>query len=78
MKKIAVIIPAYRESANIIELCKDILSNYERADILIVDDSPDTHTIDVVKEFSNPQVNLLHRKTKGGRVYFWRLLPVVV
>ncbi len=67
MKKIAVIIPAYRESANIIELCKDILSNYERADILIVDDSPDTHTVDVVKEFSHPQVNLLHRKTKGGR-----------
>ncbi len=67
MKKIAVIIPAYCESANIIELCKDIFSHYERADILIVDDSPDTYTADVVKEFAHPQVNLLHRETKGGR-----------
>jgi dolichol-phosphate mannosyltransferase len=67
MKKIAVIIPAYCESINIIELCKDIFSNYERADILIVDDSPDIYTVDIVKEFSHPQVKLLHREAKGGR-----------
>lgn len=65
--KIAIIIPAYGESANIIDLCKEILSHYSNADILIVDDSPDLFTVNAVKNFSHSRVNIVHRNKKGGR-----------
>jgi len=67
MKKIAIVIPAYGESENIVGLCKEILSCYSNAEILIVDDSPDNLTVDAVKLFSHPQVSLRHRDEKGGR-----------
>lgn len=67
MKKIAVVIPAYGESANIVELCKEILAHYSSSDILIVDDSPDLLTVDAISKFAHPQVKLEHRETKGGR-----------
>lgn len=67
MKKIAVIIPAYGESENIVSLCKEILVHYSNADILIVDDSPDHLTVDAIEKFAHPQVRIVHRDTKGGR-----------
>jgi dolichol-phosphate mannosyltransferase len=67
MKKIAVIIPAYGESENIVDLCKEILAHCNHADILIVDDSPDWLTVDAIKLFSHPQVGIIHRDLKGGR-----------
>jgi dolichol-phosphate mannosyltransferase len=67
MKKIAVIIPAYSESENIVDLCREILANYNHTDILIVDDSPDELTVDAIKLFSHPQVRVIHRDVKGGR-----------
>lgn len=67
MKKIAVVIPAYGESENIASLCKEILVHYSNADILIVDDSPDYLTVDVIEKFAHPQVRIVHRDTKGGR-----------
>lgn len=67
MKKIAVVIPAYGESENIVSLCKEILTHYRHADILIVDDSPDNLTVDAIKQFSHAQVRIIHRELKGGR-----------
>lgn len=67
MKKIAVVIPAYGESKNIVGLCKEILVNYANADILIVDDSPDNLTIEAIQRFAHPQVRISHRDAKGGR-----------
>jgi glycosyltransferase involved in cell wall biosynthesis len=67
MKKIAVVIPAYGESENIIGLCKEILAHYSNADILIVDDSPDNLTVNAIEYFAHPQVRISHRDTKGGR-----------
>ena len=67
MKKLAVIIPAYRESENILALCDEILSFWPTADILIVDDSPDNFTVDAVENRGLEQVSIIHRETKGGR-----------
>jgi dolichol-phosphate mannosyltransferase len=67
MNKIAVIIPAYGESTNIVDLCKEILVHYRNADIFIVDDSPDNLTVDAIEEFAHPQVRIFHRDVKGGR-----------
>ena len=66
-KKLAIVIPAYDESANIVELCKEILSHYSNSDILIIDDSPDTLTVKAVTNFDHPRVNIVHRETKAGR-----------
>jgi glycosyltransferase involved in cell wall biosynthesis len=75
MKKIAIVIPAYGESENIVGLCKEILSCYSNAEILIVDDSPDNLTVDAVKLFSHPQVSIRHRDKKGaGEVRFFLAL----
>ena len=67
MKKIAVVIPAYNESENIVGLCKEILTHYANADILIVDDSPDKLTVNAIEHFEHPQVRISHRDAKGGR-----------
>ena len=67
MKKIAVVIPAYGESENIVGLCEQILAHYANADILIVDDSPDNLTVNAIQHFAHPQVSISHRDMKGGR-----------
>lgn len=67
MKKIAVVIPAYGESANIVALCKEILAHYSNADILIVDDSPDYLSVEAIENFAHPQIRIVHRDAKGGR-----------
>ena len=67
MKKIAVVIPAYGESENIVGLCQEILTHYNHAVILIVDDSPDNLTVYAIKLFYHPQVSVIHRDLKGGR-----------
>lgn len=67
MKKIAVVIPAYGESTNIVELCHEVLKHLPHTDILIVDDSPDNLTVDVISKLNHPQVTIKHRQTKGGR-----------
>ncbi|TAL64998.1 MAG: glycosyltransferase, partial [Legionella sp.] len=67
MKKIGVVIPAYCESENIVDLCKEILSSYSNADIIVVDDSPDLKTIEALENYSNPKVKIIHREFKAGR-----------
>ena len=69
MKKLGIIIPAYRESANIVGLCVDILSNYPKANILIVDDSPDDLTVKAIAAMApqRPEIKMVYRGTKGGR-----------
>ena len=67
MKKIGIVIPAYKESENIIPLCEEILLVCPSADILVVDDSPDNSTVDIVKSSKLSKVTIIHRKEKGGR-----------
>lgn len=66
-ESIAVIIPAYCESENIIELCTEIIIFAPNANIIIVDDSPDELTMQKVKTYAHPQVQITHRSTKNGR-----------
>jgi len=65
MKKIGIVIPAYRESANIANLCQDILSRY--ADILVVDDSPDDSSVRSIEALARPEIRIIHRSAKRGR-----------
>ena len=67
MKNLAVIIPAYSESGNIVRLCEEILNHYSTANILIIDDSPDLLTVHAIEELSHSQVRVIHRDNKGGR-----------
>ncbi|WP_374335648.1 polyprenol monophosphomannose synthase [Leeia sp.] len=67
MNNIAVVIPAYRESENIVQLCQEILARYSKSNILIVDDSPDDLTEDAIKKLAHPRIKIMHRKNKGGR-----------
>ena len=69
MKKLGIIIPAYRESENIASLCADILLNYPNADLLIIDDSPDDLTVKAIAAMTpqRSEIKIIHRGAKGGR-----------
>jgi len=67
VKKIGIVIPAYRESADIANLCQDILSRYPNAGILVVDDSPDDSSVRAVETLARPEIKIVHRGAKRGR-----------
>ena len=67
MKKLAIVIPAYKESENLIPLCKAITATYPASEILIVDDSPDEKSVKLIEEFGDKTVSIIHRREKGGR-----------
>jgi glycosyltransferase involved in cell wall biosynthesis len=67
MKKIAVVIPAYCESENIVDICKEILVCVPNANVVVVDDSPDLLTVKAIHEYAHPQVQVIRRESKGGR-----------
>lgn len=67
MRKIGIVIPAYNESENLKNLSLDILKYTPDAQILIVDDSPDLKSVQIIQEMKHPQVNISKRNTKGGR-----------
>jgi dolichol-phosphate mannosyltransferase len=67
IKKLAIVIPAYKESENISGLIQEILEFIPTANILIVDDSPDTQTKKVVTELNLKNVSIIHRAQKLGR-----------
>ncbi len=66
--KILVVIPTYNESENIVPLIKEVLSSFDKLDVLVVDDNSPDGTADLVKrEFNgNERVNIIVRKDKKG------------
>jgi len=65
--KLAIVIPAYKESENISELIQQILEFIPTVNILIIDDSPDTQTKKVITELNLKNVAIIHRAEKLGR-----------
>ena len=66
-KKLAIVIPTYKESENITELVHQILGFIPSANILIIDDSPDTNTKEIITELNRDNVSIIHRASKLGR-----------
>ena len=66
-KKLAIVIPTYKESENISELIHEILGFIPTANILIIDDSPDTQTVKIISELNLGNVSIIHRASKLGR-----------
>lgn len=62
-----VVIPAFLEASNIEMLLKEIQKQVPAAKIVVVDDSPDYDTVNVVKEYGHPNVTIIHLTAKGGR-----------
>lgn len=67
MNAIGVVIPAYNEKDNLVRLCDAIIENVANVKIVIVDDSPDLESVELIKNKNYTQVEILHRKEKAGR-----------
>lgn len=67
MTKLGIVIPAYKESKNIAALVREVAQVTGTAPIRVVDDSPDTATIEVLASAAVPRVTVSHRAAKGGR-----------
>lgn len=67
MSTIGVVIPAYKESENLVRLCKAILATLPNARVLIIDDSPDQESVRLVRNERFTQVEIYHRDEKAGR-----------
>ncbi len=65
-KKIGIVIPAYNEESNIIKIAKAIKKKVRNSSIVIVDDSLDNKTSDLVKK-NKLNITYIHRKKKLGR-----------
>ncbi len=68
IKDSLVIIPTYNEKENIKNIIKEVLSQGEEFDVLIVDDNSPDRTGDIVKELSQKEkkVHLIEREGKLG------------
>ncbi len=62
-----VVIPSYREADNIAALIEAIVAGLPRGHVVVVDDSPDLATVDAVERLKLPQIQVVHRDSKGGR-----------
>jgi len=64
---ISIIIPAHNEEANIIDVLKSLVaSDYDKKEIIVVDDGSTDKTYDIVKEFSKKYpVKLIKGKHQG-------------
>ena len=67
MRDISIIIPTFNEKKNILYLIKEIKKILPKANIIIVDDSPDTEIGKIVKKNKYLNVNYYHRKNARGR-----------
>jgi dolichol-phosphate mannosyltransferase len=65
--ELGVVIPSYLEGANITKLITAVGQFCPGAKIVVVDDSPNTETVDAVKAMKLSHVHTIHRKEKGGR-----------
>ena len=66
MKSIGIVIPAYKEAENIINLIKKIRKNLKCL-IIVVDDSPDLQTKKVILESKIKNLKYFKRGKKDGR-----------
>ncbi len=68
IEKILVVMPTYNEKDNIERIVPAVLSQDERIDMLIVDDSSPDGTGEIVDRIaeSNPRVDVIHREGKQG------------
>lgn len=68
---VGVVIPAYRESENIVRLAEalhqEATSQGLELQIVVVDDSPDLKTVEALQRASLPRTEVVHRSEKGGR-----------
>jgi dolichol-phosphate mannosyltransferase len=64
---VGVVVPAYKEADNIAKLVHEILRFAPHARVVVVDDSPDLATKQVVEALGLPNVTVTHRDAKGGR-----------
>jgi dolichol-phosphate mannosyltransferase len=67
LNMLGIVIPCYNESDNIALLVSTIREQVPDALIAVVDDSPDTRTVDAVSALGLHGVEAVHRAAKGGR-----------
>lgn len=65
--KVGVVIPAYKEWENIGSLVEHVLTVLPDGGVIVVDDSPDERTVQVIHDVHLQSVSILHRSNKGGR-----------
>jgi dolichol-phosphate mannosyltransferase len=62
-----VIIPAYNEGEAIVQLVKEIQRFIPDGQVVVVDDSPKTTSVDALSKAKFENLKVIHRSTKGGR-----------
>lgn len=67
MDKLVIVIPAYRESENLLNLIISLESCMPGTPILIVDDSADNLSVQIVNQIALKNVRIVHRGEKMGR-----------
>ena len=68
----SVIIPLYNEQKNIINLLNEIkinLSNYEKYEIVLIDDGSDDDTLNTIKLVENIKIKILENKKNLGQSF---------
>ena len=68
----SVIIPLYNEQKNIINLLDEIkinLSNYEKYEIVLIDDGSDDDTLNTIKLVENIKIKILENKKNLGQSF---------
>jgi dolichol-phosphate mannosyltransferase len=65
--KTGIVIPAYKEHESILQLVNDVRAQVADATIVVVDDSPDMKTVEVLSPLEGEKFHLIHRTSKGGR-----------
>ena len=64
---VGIVVPAYKEAANIAALLAELHARLPGAAIVVVDDSPDDSTVAAARSLDDPDVEVVHRTGKGGR-----------
>ena len=67
MNNLLIIIPAYNEGKNLIDLLKKIHSENENWNVIIVDDSENFITNNLISSYKNEKIHYIKRKIKMGR-----------
>jgi dolichol-phosphate mannosyltransferase len=65
--KLVIVIPAYNEFANISKLISLIVQIMPGARIIVIDDSNDLKTLNIIKDLNFPNVKIIKRHSKMGR-----------
>ena len=66
--KVLIIIPAYNEEANILQVCKKIKEYDEKLDYVVINDASIDNTLKICKENHLNHIDLIHNLGIGGAV----------